>query len=60
VSGIEDYLYIEYTYNRNSEGIDRCHVTIGDSEVDVWDALDEALQGAVTEAIAEDYARRDM
>ena len=53
-------LYIEYRYNRNSEDIDKCHVTIGESDIDVWDTLTEQLQGAITEAIIEDYERRDL
>jgi len=53
-------LFIEYKYNRNSEGIDKCHVTIGESCLDVWDSLTEQLQGAITEAIIEDYERRDL
>lgn len=53
-------LYAEYKYNQNSECIDSCRVTVGESDVDVWESLTDELQGAVTEAIAEDYARRDM
>ena len=53
-------LWIEYEWDREADDIRTCSVMIEESEHDVWDLLDEDLQGAITEAIANDFAKENV